>query len=82
MLELVVDYHDALVSNGISDFPFEDCLLNYQRGLLSVLHRISSTDTMEMSEGRGGVLIGIWLERTLARLEGVDYDALLPEYPI
>ena len=82
VLELVVDYHDALVSNGISDFPFEDCLLNYQRGLLSVLHRISSTDTMEMSEGRGGVLIGIWLERTLARLEGVDYDALLPEYPI
>ena len=32
---------------------------------------------MEFGNERGVKLIAIWLERTLSRLEGVDYDALL-----
>ncbi|MBW2421286.1 MAG: phosphotransferase [Deltaproteobacteria bacterium] len=77
-VELVRDYHAALVSEGIEDYSFEDCLRDYRRALLSVLHRISSTDTMDLGDGRGSELIGIWLERTLARLHGVDYASLLP----
>jgi len=71
--ELVRGYHAALVAEGIDDYPLEDCLRDYRRALLSVLHRISSTDTMEFGDDRGFRLIA----RTLARLEGLDYDALL-----
>jgi hypothetical protein len=77
VLELVQGYHEALLAEGIEEYPFEACLRDYQRGLLSVLHRISSTDSMEFGNERGVKLIAIWLERTLSRLEGVDYDALL-----
>jgi hypothetical protein len=32
---------------------------------------------MELGDDRGVELIALWLERTLARLRDVDYDALL-----
>lgn len=76
--QLVRDYHAALQGAGVSDYSFERCLRDYQRGLLAVLHRVASTDTIELGGDRGEELIGQWLRRTLARLEGVDFDSLLP----
>ncbi len=76
-VELVRGYHSALVGEGIEGYAFEDCLRDYRRALLSVLHRISSTDSMELGNQRGVELIALGLERTLARLRDVDYDALL-----
>jgi hypothetical protein len=76
-LDLVRSYHAALVANGVSDYALDDCVRDYHRGLLAVLHRISSTDTMDVGSDRGHDLFAIWLERTLARLEGVDFDALI-----
>jgi len=76
-LALVRDYHAALVTNGVEGYALEDCIRDYHRGLLAVLHRVSSTDTMDVGSDRGHDLFALWLERTLARLEGVDFDALL-----
>jgi len=77
VVELVRGYHTALTAEGIEDYAFEDFLRDYRRGLLIVLHRISSTNTMELGDDRGVELIALWLGRTLARLRDVDYDALL-----
>jgi aminoglycoside/choline kinase family phosphotransferase len=76
--QLVHDYHAALLANGVSDYAFEQCLRDYRRGLLAVLHRVASTNDMELGGARAQELIGQWLRRTLARLEGVDFDSLLP----
>jgi hypothetical protein len=76
-LDLVRGYHEDLVAHGVRDYPFEEFLRDYRRALLAVLHRISSTDTMELGEGRGADLIEAWLTRTLARLKDVDLDSLL-----
>jgi hypothetical protein len=77
VLDLVHGYHAALVASGVDDYPLDDCIRDYHRGLLAVLHRVSSTDGMDMGDGRGHELMAIWLERTLARLRGVDFDSLL-----
>jgi hypothetical protein len=79
VLELIRGYHDALLAHGVQGYSFDRCLLDYQRALLAVLHRVSSTDTMDLGDGRGAELIAVWLERALARLRSVDYDALLLE---
>jgi len=76
-VDLVRDYHAALVANGVEGYALENCIRDYHRGLLAVLHRISSTDTMDVGSDRGHDLFALWLERTLARLEGVDFDSLL-----
>jgi hypothetical protein len=75
--DLVRHYYDELVAGGIDEYSFDDCLRDYHRALLAVLHRVSSTGTVELGNERGVELIAMWLERTLARLDGVDYDALL-----
>ncbi len=77
VVELVRGYHGTLVALGIDDYPFDTCLRDYRRALLSVLHRISSTDTLELGDDRGARLIALWLERTLEQLRDVDYDSLL-----
>lgn len=77
VLELVRSYHDELIGHGVTSYGFESCLRDYRRALLTVLHRISSTDTMDMGDDRGTELIALWVERALARLRGVDYDSLL-----
>jgi hypothetical protein len=79
--DLIRGYHDELVALGVGDYSFDRCLLDYQRALLAVLHRVSSTDTMDLGDGRGSELIATWLDRTLTRLSGVDYDALLDDRP-
>jgi len=76
-IDLVRGYHADLVAHGVRDYAFEDCLRDYRRALLAVLHRISSTDVMDLGEGRGSELIAAWLTRTLAQLRDVDPDFLL-----
>jgi len=74
---LVEDYHAMLCAQGVTDYSREACLRDYQRGLLCTLHRVASTDTMDLGDARGADLLAVWMERSLARLEGVDFDALL-----
>jgi len=76
-LDLVRSYHAALVANGVAGYALDDCIRDYRRRLLTVFHRISSTDTLDVGSDRGHELFALWLERTLARLHDVDFDSLL-----
>jgi thiamine kinase-like enzyme len=73
----VRSYHDELVAGGVEDYSFESCLRDYHRGLPIILHRLASTDTMELGDDRGQELITTWADRAAARLSGVDLDSLL-----
>jgi len=73
----VRSYHEELVSCGIDGYSFEDCLRDYHRGLPIILHRLGSTDAMELGDERGKDLIATWADRATARLRGVDLDSLL-----
>jgi len=75
--QLIEAYHDALCAQGVDGYSREACLRDYHRGLLCALHKVASTGTVELGDGRGAELIAVWAERNVARLRGVDLDALL-----
>ena len=74
---LLREYHAALVEHGVKDYDYASFVLDYERGLLTILMTIASTDNMEMGEGRGADLIRLWVERLVARARHVDLDGLL-----
>jgi hypothetical protein len=76
-LELVRGYHEELLKRGVEGYDLESCIRDYHRALLIVLHRLGSTDSIEMGDGRGAKLVELWVRRLLARLEGVELDTLL-----
>jgi aminoglycoside phosphotransferase (APT) family kinase protein len=75
--ELVRGYHEELLAAGIEGYDLDACLRDYHRALLLVLHRISTSDAVDMGEDRGVDLVQTWLERLLARLEGLDFARVL-----
>jgi hypothetical protein len=77
---LLRHYHERLEERGVRDYPFEDFLRDYRRGLLSVLQILASTDTVDLSAGsenRGDDLMHAWTDRTFALLARAPLDALL-----
>lgn len=75
--QLVRGYHAELVACGVADYTFEACLRDYHRAVPIILHRLSSTDSMELGDERGKDLIETWTDRAVARLRGVNLDSLL-----
>jgi hypothetical protein len=76
-MELLRDYHAALVSGGVSGYGFDRFLRDYQRGLMSILQLLGTTDAMDLGDERGMELMDLWVERTLARLPSIQLDSLL-----
>lgn len=76
-LDLLRSYHAALVGAGISGYDFADCLRDYRRCLLLGLHRMVTIDWVDLGEERGADLIRRWVDRVLARIRGLDREALL-----
>ncbi|MGH0032436.1 MAG: phosphotransferase [Myxococcota bacterium] len=76
-LALVRGYHDALLAHGVDGYDFDACLRDYRRCMLLGLQRLASIDLMDMGDARGDDLIHLWVRRTVARLRGIDRDALL-----
>jgi hypothetical protein len=73
LTEAVIDdllgvYHDELVSSGVTNYPFARLKADYIEGLLLLLHRATSFDSMEFGEERGRELLDTWLDRFDARL--------------
>ncbi len=66
--DLLGVYHDELVSSGVADYPFARLKADYIEGLLLLLHRATSFDSVEFGEERGRVLLDTWLDRFDARL--------------
>ena len=73
----LVEYFEALVENGVSGYSFDHLQRDYQRALMFVLEIVTTSDVMNMGEGRGTALMDVWTERTFARLRSIDPDKLL-----
>lgn len=69
--DLLGVYHDELVSSGVTDYPFVDLQADYTEGLMLLLHRATSFDSMEFGEERGRELMDTWIDRFDARLARV-----------
>lgn len=80
-IETLLDlYHAELGATGI-EIDRGELRRQYEVGMLLMLHRILPTiyeDTMDLDAERGLPLLKAWLERILARLDGVNHRALLP----
>jgi hypothetical protein len=70
-------YHEELLNGGVKDYEFARFRRDYERGLLTVLQTIATTDMMEMGEDRGAELIRLWVERLVARGRNLDLPALV-----
>jgi len=75
---LVVGYHDALLAAGVAGYSREECLRDYRRSMLAVLHRMVTIDRVDLGTGRGIELFDRWVERIFARIAHIDRDALIP----
>lgn len=81
---LVRAYHAALEAEGVRGYAFEDCLADYGRCLLLVLHRTAaSVVSVDYADPRGQALMEGWVRRMLARVQRAGRDewakALAPE---
>lgn len=74
---LVATYHRELVRHGVSGYDADRCVRDYERSLLTMLHRMVTIDTIDLGEERGAELIDVWIARVLRRVQDVDLDALL-----
>ncbi len=70
-------YHDALEEGGVTNYGYTEFVRDYERGLLTVLQTIATTDVIEMGQERGVDLIDVWVERLLARSSGIELATLL-----
>jgi aminoglycoside phosphotransferase (APT) family kinase protein len=75
--ELVIAYHAALVSFGVSDYPLDRCLIDYQRSMMLNLYRLSSASVMDLGEGRGAEMMDTWVARLASRIGAIDLEKLL-----
>ena len=64
-------YHDELVRSGVTDYSFAQLQADYVEGLLLLLHRATSFDSMDFGEERGRALLDTWIDRFDARLARV-----------
>ena len=78
-MALVVGYHEALVARGVNGYEAQDCLRDYRRSMLAVLHRMVTIDRVDLGTGRGILLFDLWVERIFARIAHIDRDALIQD---
>jgi hypothetical protein len=74
---LLRHYHDELQKGGVSDYSYDQFQRDYWRGLMSMLQLHGTAGAVDVGEERGGELMELWLDRTLALLRYVQVDELL-----
>ena len=62
-------YFDELVKNGVDDYSFHAFTDHYRLSLYLILQTLSTTDQVELGEGRGLQMIRTWIERLHRRLD-------------
>ncbi len=76
---LVRLYHDTLVANGVTGYPFEQCWREYRRMSLYVLvYVVISLGTLDFANERGLRLFNAWLGRSAAAIEHLKAAEELP----
>ena len=73
-LALVRDYHEQLVARGVSDYPLERFLRDYDRALLLVFHRlVLGIERIELGTNeRARALIETMMTRVAGRVARID----------
>ncbi|MDG2027564.1 MAG: phosphotransferase [Acidimicrobiales bacterium] len=64
-------YHDALVANGVADYPFDRFMADYDDGLLATLGGVTLVEQLDMGDDRGLKLVDAMVSRLDARLARV-----------
>lgn len=71
-------YHETLLGEGVTDYSFETCLLDYQLNLLIVMITpVAICGTLDPGNERGVELGRVILKRSLEALQSMDCLALL-----
>ncbi|MEM7140631.1 MAG: phosphotransferase [Actinomycetota bacterium] len=68
-------YHDALVANGVSDYPWERFLRDYDDGLLGTLGGLTLIEQLDLGDDRGVDLGKKMVSRLDARLARIPATA-------
>ncbi len=68
---LLDTYHAALVAAGVSGYSRDQLQRDYQLALLVVLSPLLAIDQIELGEDRGMVMMRLWIERLLGRLQAL-----------
>lgn len=76
-LELLHGYHQTLLSNGVTGYPFELLLRDYRRGLVAVVQVLCSSYGLDLGVGVEVDGFDRWVERAFGRLRGVTLPDLL-----
>jgi hypothetical protein len=71
---LVRRYHDGLVANGVTDYPFERCWRDYVRGLVVTLSIPMVGSFMPMANERAVTLVETMVDRAMTAVG--DHAAL------
>lgn len=66
--DLLTGYHEALVANGVRDYPLDRLLGDYDDGLLACLGGVTAVEQLDMGDGRGLALVESMVSRLDARL--------------
>ena len=79
-MELLQAYHTALMKNGIQDYTFDQCLLDYRRSTFQTLSlSVRVLGGLDFLSGRRAILAATILERLVATLEDHNIKDLLPK---
>jgi len=65
---LLARYHAALVAGGVSDYPYDRFVKDYDDGLLAVLGSVTALELLDMGDARGRDLVDRMVTRLDARL--------------
>jgi hypothetical protein len=76
-LALLHVYHQTLLSNGVTQYPFELMLRDYRRGLLAVIQILCSSYSLDLGAGVEMEGYDRWVERAFVRLRGMPLVDLL-----
>ncbi len=78
--ELLGAYHSTLVANGVTGYPFEDCVRDYRIGLMICLViPVSVGGTLDLANDRGRLLVETIASRAFSACEDNGAVALLPD---
>ncbi len=77
--DLLAQYHQTLLDNGVKHYSPEDCFDDYRRSVLYCLvYPVIAGGTLDLSNERGVSLVSAMLERSLMAIDDLNCGELLP----
>ncbi len=78
--ELLHRYHDTMVANGVSNYPFDELFESYRRSVLfSFCYPLSAGANADLVNERVSELVHAMIERSVAAIDDLDALELVPD---